>query len=383
MQLPNFDFNTAGRIRFGRGVAATACDAVLGFGTRVLLVRGKSVAWVDEFHQSLIERGATVLEVTCTNEPDLSLLESARAKARAFAADVVVAVGGGAVIDLGKAVAALSPSENPAMDHLEGVGQGAPLRTDPLPFVAIPTTAGTGSEVTRNAVIAVPEAGRKVSLRDDRMLPRIAIVDPALTDGTPRAVTLASGLDAIVQVIEPYLCNRANPLTDALSRAAIPMGLSALNRLAQEESQDARDCMSFVSLCGGLCLANAGLGAVHGLAGVIGGRLGAPHGLICGRLLGPVLQANGAALKRTKQSTARIDEVSDWIAETLGVSRETAFVELAHVLDKWGVARLDRWITSVTNLAEIAREAAGSSSMRANSCVLETHELVDIMRAAA
>jgi alcohol dehydrogenase class IV len=311
------------------------------------------------------------------------LLEDARAQAREFATDVVVAVGGGAVIDLGKAVAALAPSRNPAMDHLEGVGQGAPLIEAPLPFVAIPTTAGTGAEVTKNAVIAVPEAGRKVSLRDDRMLPRLAIVDPALTDNAPRAVTLASGLDAVVQVIEPYLCNRANPLTDAMSRAAIPMGLSALNQLAQRESHQARDQMAFVSLCGGLCLANSGLGAVHGLAGVIGGRLGAPHGLICGRLLGPALEVNHAALKRCDESTVRMDEVAGWIAASLGVPRETAFADLRQVLDNWGVAGLARWITSDTNLAEIAEEAAGSSSMRANPCVLETDELVGIMRAAA
>jgi alcohol dehydrogenase class IV len=145
------------------------------------------------------------------------------------------------------------------------------LTVPPLPMVALPTTAGTGAEVTRNAVIGVPEARRKVSLRDPAMLPRLALVDPALTDGCPWGVTLASGLDALTQVIEPYLCTRANPMTDALCRAAIPLALPALMRLDEAEDPAARDAMAYVSLSGGLALANAGLGAVHGLAGVIGG----------------------------------------------------------------------------------------------------------------
>jgi hypothetical protein len=166
------------------------------------------------------------------------------------------------------------------MDHLEVVGRGLPLTEAPLPFIAIPTTAGTGSEATKNAVIGLHDQGRKVSLRDDRMLARLAIVDPALTDGTPWAVTLASGLDAVTQVIEPFVSVKATPYTDAISAPAISAGLMALQRLRQGEDQDARDALAWVSLSGGLALANAGLGAVHGLAGVIGGLCPAPHGAV-------------------------------------------------------------------------------------------------------
>jgi alcohol dehydrogenase class IV len=380
--MPPFDFLTAGRIRFGRGRADTAVDAVRGFGARVLLVRGRSVAWVDGFSRALSEAGCQVTEVVCTREPDLPTLEAALALARDAGAEVVVAVGGGAVIDLGKAAAALVPSDSAVLDHLEGVGHGKPLSRDPLPFVAIPTTAGTGAEVTKNAVIAVPEAARKVSLRDDRMLPDLAIVDPNLMDHAPRSVTLSSGLDAVVQVIEPYLCNRSNPLTDALTRSAIPIGLKALNRLARAEDAEAREQMAFVSLCGGLALANSGLGAVHGLAGVIGGRLGAPHGLVCGRLLGPVLLANSLTLRAAGVETSRFDEVSAWLSGGLGVSGQAAFEELSALLDRWEVARLGEWITPDTDLVEIAKEAAGSSSMRANPCVLQEDDLEGIMRAA-
>ena len=377
-----FDFLTAGNIRFGRGKAETAAKSVAAFGRSVLLVRGRSVAWVSTLIADLQAEGCEVTEVYCTAEPDLPALEAACVTARSNSATVVVAVGGGAVIDLGKAVAALAPGETAALEHLEGVGEGRPLNAAPLPFVAVPTTSGTGAEVTKNAVIAVPEAGRKVSLRDNRMLPDLAIIDPQLTDNAPRSVTLSSGLDAITQVIEPFLCARANPMTDALTRAAIPMGLAAIARLAETEDKTARDDMAFVSLCGGMALANAGLGAVHGLAGVIGGRLGAPHGLICGRLLGPVLTANDTAMRAEQKDTSRFDEVGEWFATHLDVPKSDPFGGLTDLLDTWQVARLGQWMTPETDLHAIAREAAGASSMRANPCELSQDTLVHVMQQA-
>ncbi|MEE4188407.1 MAG: iron-containing alcohol dehydrogenase, partial [Roseobacter sp.] len=331
----------------------------------------------------LTARGAHVTEIICTTEPDLPSLEAARAQGQAADVGAVVSVGGGSVLDLGKALAALVPSSDAILDHLEGVGAGKPLTRPPLPFVALPTTAGTGSEVTKNAVIAVPEAGRKVSLRDDRMLADLAIIDPALMDDAPRAVTLASGLDALVQVIEPYLCNKSNPLTDALCVTAIPAGLQALHRLAVAEDQNARDQMAYVSLCGGLALANAGLGAVHGLAGLVGGRLGAPHGLICGRLLAPVLAENAAAMAAQGAGTARFDRVASWIGETFDLDPDTAFEALPEVLDQWDLPRLGTWLTPQSDLDGIAQEALSSSSMRANPCALTTDRLIRIMRSAA
>lgn len=360
-----FGFATAGRIRFGRGVAGEAVDAARAYGSRVLIVRGGSVAWVDELSRELTAAGCDVTEVRSSGEPSVDDVRSAVAAGRG--AQVVLGVGGGAVIDLAKAAAALIPSECDVMEHLEIVGAGRPLQAAPLPMIAIPTTAGTGAEVTKNAVIAVPEAARKVSLRDVRMLPRLALVDPALTDGAPRGVTLGSGLDALVQVIEPYLSNKANPLSDALCRSAIPQGIAALKRLAEGEDKAARDA-----------LANAGLGAVHGLAGVIGGRFNAPHGLICGRLLGPVLAANSRALG----ASVRFAEVQRWLTEGFNLPKTDTFDALAALLDGWGLDRLNRWIPEGTDLGETAHEAAMSSSMRANPCVLGQDALESCIRAA-
>ncbi|WP_425274347.1 iron-containing alcohol dehydrogenase [Sulfitobacter delicatus] len=371
-----FAFATAGRIRFGRGVASEAVEAVRGYGHKVLLLRGGSVAWVDDLAQALAAAGCEVVQLRSSGEPSVEDVRAAVVAGRGV--DVVLGVGGGAVIDLAKAAAALIPSDCDVMDHLEVVGAGKPLAADPLPMIAMPTTAGTGAEVTKNAVIAVPEAGRKVSLRDDRMLPRLALVDQALTDNAPRGVTLGSGLDALVQVIEPYLSSRANPFTDALCRAAIPQGIAALQRLAKGEDAAARDALAYVSLSGGLALANAGLGAVHGLAGVIGGRFGAPHGLICGRLLGPVLAANADALGPSK----RMAEVRSWLAEGFDLPDAGAFYALSDLLDEWGLDRLGRWIPEDGDLGETALEAAVSSSMKANPCVLSEAALESCIRAA-
>ena len=224
MTLPGFSFSSAGEIRFGRGAARAALPDLAALGRRVLLVTGADPSRAAWLAGALEAEGLTLARFAVASEPDVACLEAGVAAARELAAEAVIAIGGGAAIDAGKAIAALVPATRPLFDHLEVVGQGLPLDHSPLPFIAIPTTAGTGAEVTRNAVIAVPEARRKVSLRDRAMLPDLAIVDPSLTDNTPRAITLASGLDSITQVIEPYLCSRANPMTDALCRPAIRAG---------------------------------------------------------------------------------------------------------------------------------------------------------------
>ncbi len=212
-----FSILAPGRVLFGRGEAAKAPGLIGAFGARVLVVHGASAeraAW-------LRVPGAEMRAIACGAEPTLAALEAALDVARGVAPQVVVGLGGGAALDLAKALAALIPAPGGPMDHLEVVGRGLPLAAAPLPFVALPTTAGTGAEATKNAVIGLPDHRRKVSLRDDRMLARLAIVDPALTDGCPRGVTLACGLDAITQVIEPFVSSKATPFTDALARPAI------------------------------------------------------------------------------------------------------------------------------------------------------------------
>jgi alcohol dehydrogenase class IV len=323
-----------------------------------------------------------VIEVVATQEPTLTDVQNAVDLGRIKAVNVIVSIGGGSAIDLGKAAAALIPSNSPALEHLEIVGNARPLSAPPLPFIALPTTSGTGAEVTKNAVISVPDQGRKVSLRDDRMFPILAIIDPALTDNTPRSVTLASGLDAITQVIEPYLSCRANPMTDAICRQAIPLGLAALARLIDGEDRAARDQLAYTSLIGGVALSNAGLGAVHGLAGVIGGQSAAPHGVICGRLLGPILRLNFDSALAGGTDLTRYREITSNLAACFGLHRETAFKDLPEKLDQLGLPRLDTWLSDAADLAAIANQANSSSSMKANPVFIEPEALVQAIRDA-
>lgn len=376
--LNGFTFLTAGQIIFGRGRAEEALHHALTLGQRVLLVRG-SHPWADHAADVLCAGGAEVETVRSSGEPDLALLEATLAQGRAFGAQVVVAVGGGSVLDLGKAVAALIPGHRSPLAHLEVVGDALPLDAAPLPFIALPTTAGTGAELTKNAVIGA--MGRKVSLRDNRMLACLALVDPALTDHCPRGVTLASGMDAIVQVIEPYLCKKSNPMTDALAQKAIPKGMAALAVLMQGEDARARDDLALVSMFGGLCLANAGLGAVHGLAGVIGGVCDAPHGVVCGRLLVPVLRVNRAAAAASGADLGRYEEVAAWLAAGLGCDPAHALEALETALDGWGLPRLGQWLAAL-DLTDIARMAQASSSMKANPHDLSAKTLEAVVRAA-
>lgn len=362
------------RIRFGRGEAKAAVPEIAAMGRRLFLVHGRDPGRAEWMIEALEAKGVSVRAHACPAEPTLPALEDALTAARG--AECVVSLGGGAAIDLGKAIAALLPVSGAPLDYLEVVGRGQRLEADPLPFIAIPTTSGTGAEVTKNAVIDVPDHRRKVSLRDDRMIADLAIVDPALTDGCPRGVTLASGLDAITQLIEPYVCTRANPYTDALCRAAIPKGLAALHRLMEGEDAGARDDMAWVSLSGGLALANSGLGAVHGLAGVIGGMTGAAHGAICGALLPHVLHANRAAVTEAE----RFDQIAHWIGAVFGAGDSIDALE--HWMHAAGLPRLSEQGLHPRDHTAVAEAAAASSSMKANPARLSAADLVAVMTAA-
>jgi alcohol dehydrogenase class IV len=379
--VPAFSFMTAGDIRFGRGVATEAAVQIATYGQRALLIHGKNASRSDWLAKALYSNGCQVRRFTVAKEPDTSIIQEGTDTARRFGADVVIALGGGAVVDTGKAIAALAPSPRPMLDHLEIVGKGLPLECDPLTFVAIPTTAGTGAEVTCNAVIRVVEENRKVSMRDRRLYPKLALVDPALTDTCPRPITFASGLDAITQVIEPYLCTQANEITDALCRDAIPRGLKALNDLVHAEDPHARDEMAWVSLSGGLALANAGLGAVHGLAGPLGGLTGAAHGAICGGLLPHVLSAN-ARLVEDENTLARIQQIRCWIANTLGGPTDEAFSRLADWARAAGLPDFKALGINKAQCKAAAVSAASSSSMKANPVMLGSEILEEIMTSA-
>jgi alcohol dehydrogenase class IV len=366
-----FDLTLPPSVVFGRGAFEGALDRIAALGPRLLIVHGRSA---ETFIGDLTRRAEGARTLVTHGEPHLEALREALRAARAFRPDAVVAVGGGAAIDLGKALAALTPSASDPLRHLEVVGEGMPLDTPPLPLAAVPTTAGTGAEATRNAVIAVPERRVKVSLRDPRMVPALAVVDPALTDGAPAAVALASGLDAVTQVIEPYLSRRANPMTDALCRDAIPRGLVALRAVVEDGSQAARDDLALTALLSGIALANAGLGAVHGLAGVVGGLTGAPHGAVCGRLLVPVLRALLPRLDGPRPA-----ELLGWIGTAYGAEPANALDAFEAWIDSHGLPSLARMGLVPMDHSAVVREALGTSSMKASPVELPMSALLDVL----
>ncbi|MEN0002172.1 MAG: iron-containing alcohol dehydrogenase [Pseudomonadota bacterium] len=372
-----FDVQLPGRIVFGRGKAEPTVRALASSYQKPLIIHGRDpgrAAW-------LVALFPNAITTTCVHEPDVTDLQNALHTARDMTVDAVIAIGGGSVLDLGKAVAGLARTTQPLETYLEVVGQGAPIDADPLPFIAIPTTSGTGAEATRNAVIAVPTHKRKVSIRDPRMLADLALVDPALTDHCPRATTLASGLDAITQLIEPYVSTRANPFTDAIVRQALEPALSAIRVLATREERDARDAMAFASHISGIALAHAGLGAVHGLAGVIGGITGAPHGEISATLLAPTLSVNRAALKRENKPTSRLDETDDMLSRHFGDQNGAdGFEKIGSWVRSVGIRPLSAMLKDAPDAAEIADMARVSSSMKANPVSLSTAELTEIMQ---
>lgn len=361
------------KILFGRGGARQVKQHLTAFGAKGLVVYGAKsdrISWLFDELQAF-----EISLISCPSEPSLAMLQAALAQG--LSPDWVLAIGGGSAIDMGKALAALIPAKGDVMRHLEVVGQGLPLDHQPLPFVALPTTSGTGAEATKNAVISLPEHGRKVSIRDERMLPNLAIVDPALTDHSPKAVTLASGLDALTQVIEPLISSKATLYTDTITRPLIKSGLLALKSLMEHESAEARDHMSWLSVMGGIALANSGLGAVHGLAGVIGGRLGAPHGAICGNLLAPILIENARDVKSDK-----IAFVFDQISDVFQCDTSKAPEALHNWVRRSGLPSLNDLGLKAQDHRMIATEALQSSSMKGNPCPLSVESLERALRMA-
>lgn len=375
---PVFNILTPAEIVFGRGRIAELNERAGRMGRRALVVHGRNPERLARVFQSLNEV-EVVQTMSVAKEPDIDTLAAAIDTGKTLGVDLVVGIGGGSVMDSAKVLAAMLPSPSDLMDHLEVVGRGLPLKTDRLPLILVPTTAGTGAEVTRNAVVDIPQAQRKVSLRDNRLLPDLALVDPALTDGCPRHVTLHSGLDAVTQVIEPYLSSRATAFTDMLCVEAIPKGLRALKQLMAAESPEARDNLAHVSLFGGMALANAGLGVVHGIAGPLGGISGAPHGAICGALLPAGIATNQEHVETPAQK-ARVEHVLGWIAGAFDTTPEHALDVLKQWISDNGLSGLASLGVTDEQVPAAADAAASSSSMKANPVALSRATVEKVIR---
>jgi alcohol dehydrogenase class IV len=313
------------------------------------------------------------------SEPSISLVRQGVEVFRGAGCDLVIAIGGGSAIDAGKAIAAAAANPGDLLDYLEVIGKGRPLDRAPWPFIAVPTTAGTGSEVTRNAVLGSPDHGVKVSLRSPLMLPQVAIVDPVLTLGLPSAITASTGLDALTQLIEPYVSSRANPFTDGLCLDGIRYASASLPRAYGDGSdRDARTGMAYASLLGGLALANAGLGVVHGFAAPIGGMFDAPHGAVCAALLPAGMRANIAALReRDPQNGAleRYREIARILTKDPEAIPEDGAEWVGALTAKLAIPSLASYGIRDRDVPELAAKASRANSMKANPIVLTTAEL--------
>lgn len=381
-----FEFLTAGRIVFGCGVIAQLGARAASLGTRALLVTGRATERSARTEQTLRDAGLTVLSVHNTGEPTVEDALSATQQARAHAADVVVGCGGGSALDLAKAVAALSANAEDPFEFLEVIGRGRALPRPALPMIAVPTTAGTGAEVTKNAVLGSKQHGAKVSLRHDSMLPRVALLDPELTVSVPPAVTAATGLDALTQCLEPFLSCQANPLTDGIAREGIRRGAGSLLRAHRDGSDlSARSEMALCSLFGGLALANAKLGAVHGFAAPIGGMFESPHGAVCARLLPLVFETNFRALTaREPQNPAlpRFDEVARLLTGNPEARAHDALAFIDQLAAALSIPGLAHYGMTAAHVAEVVNKAQLASSMKGNPITLTREELTRIAERA-
>lgn len=377
-----FDLAAPSRIVFGDGVSAELPAVVTRHGSRVLWVTGSSEARHAAVRAALSER-ASVTAFSVPGEPTVELVERGLELARAAEVDVVVGIGGGSVLDAGKAIAALRTNPGSALDYLEVIGAGRALARPSLPYIAVPTTSGTGAEVTKNAVLGSGAHGVKVSLRSEFMLPAVALVDPELTHGVPPSVTASTGLDALTQLIEPFVSNARNPYTDALSREGIARSARSLRRAHRDgRDAEARRDLSLASLFGGLALANAKLGAVHGFAGPIGGMFPAPHGAVCARLLPWVIETNLRALGERApdpELLGRYDEIARLLMGRADARAPDAVVWVHELCEALAIPGLASYGVETTHVDEIVTKASRASSMKGNPIVLTEGELREIV----
>jgi len=381
-----FEFATATRIIFGEGAMRQVAPAAKLWGRRVLVVAGRVPAQVNALLADLEAGGAKGFTFAVEGEPTVDLIARGLQQACGKRCDVVIALGGGSAIDAGKAIAALLTNPGELMDYLEVVGKGNALPNPAAPFIAVATTAGTGAEVTRNAVLGVPERKVKVSLRSPFLLPRLAVVDPELTVGLPPAVTARTGLDALTQLIEAYVSIRSNPLTDGFCVQGIPLAARSLRRAFHHgRDLDARRDMSLAALFSGLALANAGLGVVHGFAAPLGGRFPAPHGAICAAILPYGIEINLRALRaRAPQSEAlrRYHEVARMLTGRADATAEDGIRWTREICRELEIPPLKAYGMGEEDVPALIAEAAKASSMKGNPLALEPEELREVLTRA-
>ncbi len=387
----NFEFATANRIIFGAGKFKEAGEIAASFGKRAFIVTG-GASGDEPFEQlakDLSARNIPAQRFIVKGEPSLQTMHDGLAAAREHGADVAIGLGGGSAMDTAKCIAGLLTNEGDLLDYLEVVGQGKPLTKPAAPVICIPTTAGTGAEVTRNSVISVPDKQVKVSIRSPYLLPRVALVDPELTYSLPPDVTAYTGLDALTQLIEPFVSFRATFFTDMLCKEGLIEAGALLTAFYGGSSQtpsvtQAREKMSLASLFGGLALANSGLGAVHGFAAVLGARYPIPHGACCGILLPYVVDANASApFDHRKREDFDYDAVHRLLGASIEINADKTLVDtLYRIVRELNMPTLSHYGITADAIPELVQLSKKASSMKANPVELTDDELSGILRAA-
>ncbi|SMD03657.1 Alcohol dehydrogenase, class IV [Desulfocicer vacuolatum DSM 3385] len=378
-----FSFSTPTTIYFGRKEAGRLGEVASGMGCNALLVSGSDTSRFNDIQVALGQNNICCTCFSQKGEPTVDQAEQGAKIAQSRGVDLVIAVGGGSVVDVGKAIAALATNPLPAMDYLEVIGKGKPLAAHPLPFVALPTTAGTGAEVTFNSVLAAPEHGVKVSLRSPFMAPDVAIVDPELSMGVSPVVTASSGMDALTQLMEAFISRFSNPLTDALCREGIKRVAASL-KAAHDRGDDlaAREDMSLAALFSGVALANAKLGVVHGIAGPMGGMIPAPHGVICARLLGPCMAVNLTESSRDEAHghvVKKLGEIASILTGNPGAAPWDAVQWIDNMVRYLPLPPLSRYGLNKVKCQQLSCQALKSSSMKGNPVPLTEKQLFDIL----
>jgi alcohol dehydrogenase class IV len=379
-----FDIATPAEIRFGAGRATEVPEALAGLGVRqALVITGATPQRADGVRLALADAGIASEVFPVSREPSLDVVRAGVSALTRAGCDGVLGYGGGSALDAAKAVAALAASGTDPLEHLEVIGEGQPLTVPALPCVAVPTTAGTGSEVTRNAVLSAGQT--KASLRSASLLPRVAIVDPDLLSGLPQSAIASGGLDALSQVLEPFLSARANPFADAMAREGMQRSARSLRRAwdyGLDSDSAVREDLAIVSLFGGLCLANSGLGAVHGFAAALGARFEAPHGAVCGALLPATFEANWEALRQRDPdhpALARMTEVARLLTGDPTANVEAAVSWLKNLKESLRVPGLAPYGLTDSQIPVLVEAAKKASSMRANPITLSDEELAEIL----
>ena len=381
-----FEFATATRIIFGSGTIGEVAELSARMGKRAFVVTGSTIKRAERLLEQLEQQGIEQVEFNVAGEPTTALAKKAVELARHNSCDIVLSIGGGSVLDTGKVVAAMLTNTGELEDYLEVVGAGKTLVRDCARHIAIPTTAGTGAEVTRNAVLSVREHKVKVSMRSPLMLPSLAVVDPELTYSMAPSVTASTGLDALTQLTEVYVSNKANPLTDGICRQGlIRAGRSLLRAYEDGSDRSAREDMAIASLFGGLGLANAKLGAVHGFAGPLGGMFAAPHGVICARLLPFVMETNVRTLldrEPDSPAIARFDEVAQLLTGKPTAKAPDGVTWIQDLCAKLSVPSLADFGLTEADFPAAVEKAQRASSMKGNPIELNATELLDILQKA-